>query len=123
MDYILELISGPGNLRFVVQPLIAILLAIRDGRNDAKAGTPAYLHELVFGSGRRAATLKGGLRAILMPLGAAVILDSILQIYIFDVWRLQAALVVGLCLVGIPYVLVRSISNRLFSRIRPVSVK
>ena len=55
MDYILELISGPGNLRFVVQPLIAIVLAIRDGRNDAKAGTPAYLYELVFGSGRRAA--------------------------------------------------------------------
>jgi len=54
MDYILELISGPGNLRFVVQPLIAIVLAIRDGRNDAKAGTPPYLYELVFGSGRRA---------------------------------------------------------------------
>ncbi len=123
MDYILELISGPGNLRFVVQPLIAIVLAIRDGRNDAKAGTPAYLNELVFGSGRRAATLKGGLRAILMPLGAAVILDSILQIYIFDVWRLQGALLVGLFLVGIPYVLVRSISNRLFSRIRPVSAE
>ena len=77
----------------------------------------------MFGSGRRAATLKGGLRAILMPLGAAVILDSILQIYIFDVWRLQGALLVGLFLVGIPYVLVRSISNRLFSRIRPVSAK
>ncbi len=123
MDYILELISGPGNLRFVVQPLIAIVLAIRDGRNDAKAGTPPYLYELVFGSGRRAATLKGGLRAILMPLGAAVILDSILQIYIFDVWRLQGALLVGLFLVGIPYVVARSISNSLFSRIRPVHVE
>ncbi len=78
VDYIIELLTGPGNLRFVVQPLIAIVLAIRDGRNDAKAGTPPYLYELVFGSGRRAATLKGGLRAILMPFGAAVILDSIL---------------------------------------------
>ena len=77
----------------------------------------------MFGSGRRAVTLKGGLRAILISLGAAVILDPILQIYIYDVWRLQAALVVGLCLVGIPYVLVRSISNRLFSRISPVSVE
>ncbi len=123
MDYILELIRGPGNLRFVVQPLIAILLAIRDGRNDAKAGTPAYLSELVSGSGPRGATLKSSMKATLMPFSVAVILDSILQIVIFDVWRLQSALLVGLCLVGIPYVVVRSISNSLFSRIRPVSVK
>ena len=38
MDYILELITGPGTLRFVIQPVLAILLGIRDGRNDAKAG-------------------------------------------------------------------------------------
>jgi hypothetical protein len=123
MDYILELISGPGNLRFVVQPLIAILLAIRDGRTDAKAGTPAYLAELVSGSGPRGATLKSSMKATLMPFSAAVILDSILQIVIFDVWRLQWALVVGLFLVGIPYVVVRSISNSLFSRHSPVSAE
>ena len=120
MDYLVELLTGPGNLRFVVQPLIAILLAIRDGRNDAKAGTPAYLSELVSGSGPRGATLKGGIKAILMPFSVAVILDSILQIVIFDVWRLQWALVSGLCLVGIPYVLVRSITHSLISRIRPL---
>ncbi len=123
MDYIIELLSGPGNLRFVVQPLIAILLAIRDGRNDAKSGTPAFLAEMVSGSGPRGATLKVSIKATLMPFSVAVILDSILQIVIFDVWRLQWALVVGLFLVGIPYVVVRSISNSLFSRIRPVSVK
>lgn len=120
MDYIIALLSGPGNLRFVVQPLIAILLAIRDGRNDAKSGAPAYLAELVSGSGPRGATLKGSMKATLMPFSAAVILDSILQIVIFDVWRLQWALVVGLFLVGIPYVVVRSISNSLFSRHSPV---
>ena len=123
MDYIMELFTGPGNLRFVVQPLIAILLAMRDGRNDAKSGTSPYLYELVSSSGQRGATLKGGIKAVLMPFSVAVILDSILQIVIFDVWRLQSALVVGLCLVGIPYILVRSISNRLFSRIRSVSVE
>ncbi len=123
MDYIIELVTGPGNLRFVVQPLIAILLAIRDGRNDAKSGTPAYLAELVSGSGPRGATLKGSMKATLMPFSVAVILDSILQIVIFDVWRLQWALVVGLFLVGIPYVVVRSISNSLFSRHSPVSAE
>ncbi len=123
MDYIIELLSGPGNLRFVLQPLIAILLAIRDGRNDAKSGTPAFLAEMVSGSGPRGATLKVSMKATLMPFSVAVILDSILQIIIFDVWRLQWALVVGLFLVGIPYVVVRSISNSLFSRHSPVSAE
>ena len=123
VDYIIELVTGPGNLRFVLQPLIAILLAIRDGRNDAKSGTPAFLAEMVSGSGPRGATLKVSMKATLMPFSVAVILDSILQIIIFDVWRLQWALVVGLFLVGIPYVVVRSISNRLFSRNSPVSVE
>ena len=123
MDYIIELLSGPGNLRFVLQPLIAILLAIRDGRNDAKSGTPAFLAEMVSGSGPRGATLKVSIKATLMPFSVAVILDSILQIIIFDVWRLQCALVVGLFLVGIPYVVVRSISNSLFSRHSPVSAE
>ncbi len=123
MDYIIELLSGPGNLRFVLQPLIAILLAIRDGRNDAKSGTPAFLAEMVSGSGPRGATLKVSIKATLMPFSVAVILDSILQIVIFDVWRLQWALVVGLFLVGIPYVVVRSISNSLFSRHSPVSAE
>ena len=115
MDYILELLAGPGTFRFVIQPVFAVLLGARDGRNDAKSGTPPYLHRLLFKSGDRTDSLKVGLRAIALPLIIAVALDSILQVYIFDVWRLQWALIVGLCLVGIPYVLARGITNRIMS--------
>lgn len=115
MDYILELIAGPGTFRFIIQPVIAILLGTRDGRNDAKSGTPPYLHTLLFKSGERTDYLKGGLRAIALPLAIAVAVDSILQVYIFGVWRLQWALIVGLCLVGIPYLLARGITNRIMS--------
>ena len=61
----------------------------------------------------RREALKGGLQSIALPLILAVALDSILQIYIFGVWRLQWALIVGVCLVGIPYILARGITNRL----------
>ena len=115
MDYILELIAGPGTFRFVIQPVLAILLGVRDGRNDAKSGTPPFLHTLLFDSGKRREALKGGLQAIALPLSLAVALDSILQIYIFGVWRLQWALIVGVCLVGIPYILARGITNRIIS--------
>ncbi len=116
MDYILELIAGPGTFRFVIQPVLAILLGVRDGRNDAKSGVSPFLYTLLFGSGKRTDTLKTGLGAVALPLIIAVALDSILQVYIFGVWRLQWALVVGVCLVGIPYVLARGITNRLLTR-------
>ena len=115
MDYLLELIAGPGTFRFVIQPVLAIILGARDGRNDAKSSTPPILYLLLLGSGKRREALKGGLHAIALPLILAVALDSILQIYIFGVWRLQWALVVGVCLVGIPYILARGITNRVFS--------
>ena len=114
MDYFLELLTGPGSLRFVIQPVLAIILGVRDGRNDAKSSTPPFLM-LLLKSGKRREALKGGLQAIVLPLILAVALDSMLQIYIFDVWRLQWALIVGLCLVGIPYILARGITNRIFS--------
>jgi len=101
--------------RFVIQPVLAILLGARDGRNDARSGVSPFLYALLLGSGKRTATLKAGLGAVALPLVIAVALDSILQVYIFDVWRLQWALIVGLCLVGIPYVLSRGITNRIAS--------
>ena len=120
VDYILELIAGPGTFRFVVQPVLAILLGVRDGRNDAKSGVPPFLYTLLFGSGERAATFKAGVGAVALPLIIAVALDSILQVYIFGVWRLQWALIVGLCLVGIPYVLSRGIMNRIITARRAI---
>jgi hypothetical protein len=41
--HLLARLSGPGAFRFVLQPLVAVLLGIRDGRADAKAGRPPYL--------------------------------------------------------------------------------
>ena len=113
MDYFVELISGPGTLRFFIQPTIAILLGIRDGRSDARSGRPPFLSSLLFRSGERKETLAQGWRAITVPFIIAVVFDSILQIYVFEVLRLQWALVVGVFLVGLPYSISRGILNRI----------
>ena len=115
MDYLIELISGPGTFRFLIQPVLAIVMGVRDGRNDAKSSTPPILQLLLLQSGKRSETLKGTLKSIALPLILAVVLDSILQIYIFGIWRLQWALAVGVGLVGIPYILTRGITNRIIS--------
>ena len=115
MDYLIELISGPGTFRFVLQPLFSILMGVRDGRNDAKSSTPPILPLLLLQSDKRSEALKGRLHVLVLPLIFAVVLDSIFQILIFGIWRLQWALVVGVCLVGIPYILAREITNRTIS--------
>jgi membrane protein required for beta-lactamase induction len=90
-------------------------MGVRDGRNDAKSSTPPILPLLLLQSDKRSEALKGRLHVLVLPLIVAVALDSIFQIVIFGVWRLQWALVVGVCLVGIPYILTREITNRIFS--------
>jgi hypothetical protein len=52
--------SGPGRFRFILQPIIAILLGVRGGLTDARAGNPPYLFGLLFAAGRRAELLRSG---------------------------------------------------------------
>jgi hypothetical protein len=40
--------TGPGRLRFILQPMLAIFLGVRGGLADAKAGNPPYLFGLLF---------------------------------------------------------------------------
>jgi hypothetical protein len=35
--------TGPGRLRFILQPILAIVLGIRGGLADSRAGNPPYL--------------------------------------------------------------------------------
>lgn len=105
-------LSGPGRARFVVQPLVAIALGIRDGIADAKQGNPPYLVRVLFTSERKMAVLKTGLKAISNPLAIGVILDMILQWVIFQAVRLYPALIAGVILIALPYSFARGLSNR-----------
>jgi len=117
MEYIIELMGGPFTFRFVMQPVLAIILGLRDGRKDAKSNAPLILPMLLLESGKRGETLKGALKRVTVPLIISVVMDSIVQITVFEVLRLQWALVVGVCLVGIPYLLSREITNRIASSV------
>jgi len=41
-------LSGAGRLRFILQPVAASLVGIRDGKSDAHGGRPAFLSALAF---------------------------------------------------------------------------
>jgi len=108
-----EMVSGPGRLRFVVQPIVAILLGIRDGRRDAADGRPAYFFSILTGSQPRRDATAEGLAVLARPLAVAILIDMVLQYFIFSSVRIWHAVVVGAVLIALPYVTARGFSNRL----------
>ena len=53
--------SAPVKFRFVLQPLMAALVAIRDGRKDARAGRAPYIWALLGEPRERRARLNRGI--------------------------------------------------------------
>lgn len=106
-------ISGPGAFRFIIQPIVAIAFGIRDGLLDAKAGEPPYLIGMIFHPELRRELRARTLQHILKPFIIGVILDLILQYFIFERVRLIPAIIAGLLLIGLPYALTRGITNRI----------
>ena len=109
-------LDSPGHLRFVMQPLFAVLLGIRDGRRDAKEGVAPYLCRVISDSARRRESLKQAMRAIAMSFAVAIITDSIIQYDVHGTVHPVAALVVGGLLVASPYLLLRGLACRIAQR-------
>jgi len=96
-----------------VQPLMAILFAVRDGSRDAREGRSAYLWSLLTNSDERRYLLESGWQGIAKVFILAFVLDIVYQ---FMQWRglkpLQA-LLTAIILAVIPYALLRGPINRL----------
>jgi hypothetical protein len=105
-------LTGPGRFRFVLQPLIAILLGIRSGVADRRAGRPPYLLGLVTDRQRRGELAQDGLAAVANLLLMGVLLDAVFQWVILGVSHPGAALVVGPVLIATPYAVARALANR-----------
>jgi hypothetical protein len=113
LEGIQKRLSGPGSFRFVLQPIIAIALGIRDGLMDAKANDPPYLIGLVFHPEYRREMWTVTVQHVLKPFIVGVVLDLILQYFIFQHVRLIPALMAGILLIGLPYALARGLTNRI----------
>ena len=110
---ILARLSGPGRLRFIIQPTVAIILGARSGIKDAQAGYAPFLWALVFHGARRRELLQSAFVSVRDLVAIAVLLDVISQFLIFQQIRPGAALVVGPVLITLPYVLSRALTNRI----------
>ena len=111
---ILARLSGPGRLRFIFQPVVAIILGTRSGMKDATAGLPPFLWALLFHKQHRRELFRSTFASIRNLVAIAILLDLISQFLIFHQVRPGAALVVGPMLIGVPYVVSRALSNRIW---------
>jgi hypothetical protein len=105
--------SGSLNLRFIVQPTMAGLLALRAGIQDAREGRQGYVWALVSNPERRFQLLHDGWRGARTPFLVAIVLDCIYQLvtvqFIYPLELLLTATLLAL----IPYILLRGPFNRI----------
>ena len=99
--------TGPMAFRFILQPVMAAIVALRDGIADAKAGRTAYFWTLLTDPVERAGRLREGLiataRIILLGLG----MDVIYQYVALKTFYPGEAVIVAIALAFFPYLLLR----------------
>jgi hypothetical protein len=118
IDRLVARLTGAMSFRFIMQPVFAIALGIRDGLMDARTDTAPFVVDLLFGPATRRALLAGAIRRIAMPIVIGVVLDAVAQHFIFGHVKAVGALIVGATIIGIPYSLARGITNRLVVRFK-----
>jgi len=75
-------LTGPGRLRFVLQPAVAIFLGVRAGIADARAGRMPYILSVVLDGEHRIALMKAALAQLLTLIAMSVLLDAVSQVLI-----------------------------------------
>lgn len=108
-------LQGPMHFRFIMQPLMAILFAIRDGMKDAREGGAPYFWSLLTERGRRAELMRGCWKSVGKIFIIAFILDAVYQIWMLRMFYPGEALLASFMLAIVPYVLLRGPANRLMA--------
>jgi hypothetical protein len=107
--------SGPGRLRFILQPSVAILLGVRDGRRDSQTKCPPLLSWQAFRRAHGPKLWRDAVSSVSDLVAIAIILDLICQALILRRIHPGAALLLGPLLIAIPYSVSRTLANRIAS--------
>jgi hypothetical protein len=99
--------------RLYLQPLMALIFAIRDGLKDAREGKPAYFYSLFTDPVNRGERLREAVKAVGKVFGFAIVMDLIYQFIVFRWFYPFEALIVAFLLAFVPYLLIRGPVNRI----------
>jgi hypothetical protein len=113
----IERVSGPMNLRLLIQPLMASIFAIISGLKDAEDRRPAYFWGIFTHPSERRQMIQDGWKSIGNVFVIAMVLDVIYQfvvqrwVYPFEV------LLTAFILAIVPYLVLRGMVNRIYHRL------
>ncbi|MFL6301714.1 MAG: hypothetical protein ACJ71N_14005 [Terriglobales bacterium] len=112
-DNLIGRTSGPMNFRLIIQPAVAIFIAIRAGLNDAREGRPAFFWAALSNRAYRPELLRQGWKDVGKVFILAIVLDSIYQLIVHGGVYVLELLITAVVLAIVPYVLVRGPVNRI----------
>ena len=115
VERLLGRIDGPMSFRLYLQPAMALFLAVRDGRTDAKAGHAPYFWSLFTEPENRGKKLREGWKSIRSVFWLAVVLDLAYQYLELPQIRPLGAVLAAIILAIMPYLLVRGIVRRVMA--------
>src|SRR5436305_12481212 len=95
--------------RFYLQPLVAAIAAIHDGREDARAGRSPYFMTVLRNPQERVGRLREGLNATARIILLGLVMDVIYQLLVLKTFYPNEALVVALLLAFVQYVFIRGL--------------
>jgi hypothetical protein len=112
-------LTGPGRFRFFLQPAFAVLLGIRSGIADVRAGNSPFLWALFFHGTRRSSLLRQAFSQLSVLIAMSILLDLIAQFLILREMYPVPALILGPVLISIPYSAARSLTGQFWRRNKP----
>jgi hypothetical protein len=116
--------SEPMSFRFVLQPVMALIAALRDGVRDARTGRSPYFWTIMSEPGKRAGRLREGLNATARILLLGLAMDVIYQIMVLKRFYPAEAVIIAVMLAFVPYFFMRGpvarIARRWYGRGRAV---
>ena len=113
VDNMAARVTGPMQLRLLLQPIVASIFAIRSGLADAKAGKPPYFWALFSDPVHRAEMVKDGWKSVGKVFVLALILDVVYQIVATRFVYPGEAITTALLLAIVPYLILRGLVTRL----------
>jgi hypothetical protein len=108
--------DAPMRFRFILQPLMVAIVAIRHGLADARTGRSPYFWTMLGNPRERAQRLNEGLNATARIILLGLVMDAIYQFIVLEQFYPAEAVIVALLFAFIPYVIIRGPAARIARR-------
>ena len=110
-------LGGPMSFRFLIQPAVAILFAVRAGVNDARQNKPTFLGCALSNPRSWSPRMRQSWKDVGTVFIVALVLDSIYQIAVQGGIFTLELLITATVLALVPYMVLRDLVSRIARRI------